>query len=99
MIPIANKPIGIKEMRKAISDKDVCLAYLQYRKEVDSTIGIGNIGKNIQFPYEILAERFNVPEKVAHRACERACDRDFIEYGVSLRSGWLTEKGMALIKG
>ena len=28
---------------------------------------------------------------------ERAARRDLVEYGVSLRTGWLTDKGRALL--
>lgn len=51
------------------------------------------------FPYEMIAACTGCPEKVAYRACERACDNGLIEYGVSLRTGWLTDKGKALLEG
>lgn len=51
-----------------------------------------------QWPYQLLAERTGQPEKVCYRAMERACRRGLIEYGVSLRSGWLTEKGQAILR-
>lgn len=51
------------------------------------------------WPYEILKEWTGQPEKVCERAMERAERRGLIEYGVSLRSGWLTEKGKALLEG
>lgn len=50
------------------------------------------------FPYVILQEMTGQCEKVCYRAMERAADRDLIEYGVSLRTGWLTEKGEKLLK-
>jgi hypothetical protein len=43
-------------------------------------------------------EWFNAPEKVCLAAMDRACNRDLIEYGVSLRSAWPTEKGKQLIQ-
>ena len=36
--------------------------------------------------------------KIAYRAMERAHRHGLIEYGVSLRSGWLTELGKALLR-
>lgn len=72
--------------RSDISDKEVCLAVAEYEK----TRG--------DFPYETLAKKFNCDEKLAYKACERASDNGLIEYGVSLRTGWLTEKGKELIK-
>ncbi|HEY5798298.1 MAG TPA: hypothetical protein VIU82_25130 [Bosea sp. (in: a-proteobacteria)] len=50
-----------------------------------------------KFPYETLAALTGAPEKVTYAACERACDRNLIEFGVSLRTGWLTTKGEELL--
>jgi len=74
--------------RQDISNLEVCKAYQQYKKEQK------------EFPYEILAHKFSCDEKVAYSACERAAafPSNLIEYGVSLRTGWLTEKGEQLIK-
>lgn len=71
--------------RKDISDKQVCKAYSESKK-------------CNKFPYELLTEWTGQPEKVCISAMERAYDRGYIEYGVSLRSGWLSEKGLALLK-
>lgn len=71
--------------RSDITDIDVCLAVEEYQKE-----------KNL-YPYELLADKFNCDEKLAYSACERAFNHDLIDYGVSLRTGWLTEKGKQLI--
>lgn len=49
------------------------------------------------WPYEVLARQTGVPEKVAYAACERAEAHGLIECGVSLRSGWLTDAGRALL--
>lgn len=72
--------------RKDISDLEVCRAVKRYRE----TRG--------DFPYEFLARKFECDEKLAYSACERAVDNDLIEYGVSMRTGWLTEKGENLLK-
>lgn len=53
--------------------------------------------KHQVWPYEILAQWTGEPEKVCYRAIERASERGLIEYGVSLRTGWLSEKGKALL--
>lgn len=71
--------------RKDISDIQVLRAY-QKHKEGDS-----------RFPYEILSEETGQPEKVCYAAMERAAGRGFLDYGVSLRSGWITEKGLELL--
>lgn len=49
------------------------------------------------WPYETLARQTGAPEKVTFAACERAERRGLIECGVSLRSGWLTAAGKALL--
>ncbi|AHC30571.1 hypothetical protein CC53_gp154 [Rhizobium phage vB_RleS_L338C] len=66
---------------KHISDKQVCEAYLAARLDSE------------RFPYDYLMEVTGQPFKVCYRCMERACDRGMIEYGVSLRTGWLTEYG------
>lgn len=50
------------------------------------------------FPYETLADAFGCSQKVAYRACERACRHGLLEYGTSLRTGWLTDKGKELLR-
>lgn len=47
-----------------------------------------------RWPYEI-AEAAGYPWKVAYRRMERLVELGFVDYGVSLRTGWLTEKGRA----
>lgn len=71
---------------KDITDKQVCEAYVESK------------ASPALWPYEILERITNQPEKVCCRAMERARRRGFIDYGVSLRSGWLTEKGRELIE-
>lgn len=73
--------------RKDITDKQVCEAV----RDCKST------NHREFWPYELLAQRTGECEKVCYAAMERAYDRDYIEYGVSLRSGWLTEEGRRLI--
>jgi len=78
---------------KNISDEQVCSAYYQCQLQksmvMDAPMDL--------YPYHFLMEWTGECEKVCFRAMERACDRGYIEYGVSLRCGWLTEKGMELI--
>ena len=70
-----------------VSDKEVCLAYKNSCEM-----------NHEKWPYEILAEKFGLPEKVCYRACQRAETRGYIDCGISLRSGWLTESGEKLLK-
>lgn len=72
---------------KDISDKQVCEAYRDF-KAADM---------RGPWPYELLQERTGQPLKVCWRAMERASDRGFVDYGVSLRTGWLTPEGEALL--
>ena len=72
---------------KDISDKQVVAAFHQAREE-----------QYEQWPYEILASGTGQPEKVCYRAMERAERRGLVEYGVSLRTGWLTEAGLKLLQ-
>ncbi len=51
-----------------------------------------------EFITDLLVARIGCPIKVAESALKRAIDRDLIDYGVSTRTGWLTEKGEQLIK-
>jgi len=51
----------------------------------------------IVWPSEFLAEWTGEPIKVCYAAVERAKKRGYIDCGVSLRSGWLTDKGKELI--
>jgi hypothetical protein len=76
-----------------ISDRDVCLAYKEYHKRMEKQ-GY----EKPYYPYEFLSKHTGKNEVACFKACERAERRGFIEYGVSLRTGWLTEKGEELIK-
>ena len=95
--PAAPKPAKPKRVKhwqkKHISDELVCVAVAHYNHVMKAS----NYRADEPFPYEKLAEITGAPEKVTYAACERACDRELIEYGVSLRTGWLTDKGKALV--
>lgn len=80
---------------KDITDKQVCEAYAQYADESKSRTDW--IEGHFKFPYDLLKDWTGQPFKVCWRAMERAAKRDLIEYGVSLRTGWLTAKGKALL--
>ena len=76
---------------KDITDKQVVEAYQEYQKSVAEE-------GYLKYPYEILRDITGEPEKVCLRAMERAEGRGFIECGVSLRSGWITDEGLKLIR-
>ena len=76
---------------KDISDRAVCIAVDCYQIAMKAPHA-----PHVPFPYEILSVVTGECEKVCYRAMERAARRGYLEYGVSLRTGWLTEKGKAL---
>lgn len=80
---------------KDVTDKMVCTAYAEAARQRGQ--GIGEVWSDYEYPYVILMRETGECEKVCYRAMERACDRDFVEFGVSLRTGWLTEKGIKLL--
>lgn len=95
--------------RSDITDKMVVAAYAEYQTEFDAAyqeVGGGAIDldlpqnrmRRVPYPYDRLCAVLGCPEKVAYSAMERAADRGLIEYGVSLRTGWPTEKGIALFQ-
>lgn len=73
---------------KDISDRQVCEAYRDF---LDGE-------RRGPWPYELLQARTGQCFKVCWRAMERACERNLVEFGVNLRSGWLTPEGRALLQ-
>lgn len=49
------------------------------------------------FPYDYLMAWTGEPFKVCWAAMERAYDHGLLDVGVSLRTGWLSDKGKQLI--
>ena len=45
----------------------------------------------------VLVAETGQPEKVCIRAIERSSMRDLIEFGVSLRTAWPTDRGLELL--
>lgn len=54
------------------------------------------LGKSQLTPERQLAQ---FPVKVVMQRMSRLADRDMIEYGVSLRTAWLTDKGAFILAG
>jgi hypothetical protein len=86
---------------KDVTDLMVCQAYadakaLRHKPSPGHIFGLRALPPT-PCPYELLMLRTNECLKVCYQAMERAHKRDLIEYGTSLRSGWLTEKGKALL--
>ena len=90
-------------MRRNITDGMVCRAvakFTQRNRRHIAKYGLFNFQKklNFHFPYEVLSRATGESEKVRFRAMERAAAHGLIEYGVSLRTAWLTNKGEKLIE-
>ena len=91
---------------KDISDVQVLQAFVDFRaaEGMDKPIPPGKIFgmsppvTETKWPYHILMERTGEPFKVCYRAIERAESRGLLDCGVSLRTGWLTDKGKALLE-
>lgn len=89
---------------KHVTDKMVCEAVAEYQRELDAELAALSPGTifglravQTEWPYDKLMRRTGECMKVCYRAMERACDRGYLEYGVSLRTAWLTDKGKALL--
>lgn len=52
----------------------------------------------MKFITTLLMERTGAPLKVCESALNRAIKRNLIDYGVSARTGWLTDKGIELLE-
>lgn len=76
-----------------ITDRLVCEAFVasqRYRKTHDEPW---------KWPYDYLMEWTGLSIDECEMAMEDACENDLVECGVSLRTGWLTERGKGLIDG
>jgi hypothetical protein len=78
---------------KDISDKQVVEAFL-----VCGAYNTANPVEHWVNPQEALSARTGQPLKVCRAAIDRAFNRGYIDYGVSLLRGWVTEKGKELLK-
>lgn len=76
---------------KSITDLQVAQAYAQWRLELEST---PNQARDALTILQLITKE---PPKVCYRAAERADKRGLIDYGTSLRTGWLTDKGNQLL--
>lgn len=72
---------------KDITTQQVLTAYTVYREQ------------GYRWPTDYLMAVTGQPEKVCCRAMERECKRGLITYGVSLRGGMLTERGVEALAG
>jgi hypothetical protein len=79
-VAIAKAAGGLTVATKDITDRQVCEAVRDWKHT------------NV-FADELLATRTGQPLKVATSALERAERRGLIDYGVSLRTAWLTDAG------
>lgn len=73
---------------KDISDIQVIEACIK-NKEASRVVGESAI--------TFLMRETGQPEKVCYAAMDRAANRDYIDYGTSVRTAWPTEKGLELL--
>jgi hypothetical protein len=78
---------------KDVTDLMVCRAYAEAQRQRGE-----NWDRDYELPYVILQRMTGECLKVCYRAMERACDRNLVEFGVSLRTGWLTKSGLELLE-
>lgn len=72
--------------RKDISTKDVLIACHKFHNGDEKA------------PWQILMDEFNAPEKVVYAAMKRDEKKGLIDYGVSLRTAWVTTEGYEFLK-
>lgn len=79
--------------RKDISDLQVLQAYVDAKalRAERNRAGLGG-----PWPEELLEQRTGQCPKVCWAAMERADARGLLEWGMNLRGGWLTEKGVLM---
>ena len=51
--------------------------------------------EKVGMTWKYIQRKMNAPEKVIYAAMEREDNRGFLEWGVSLRTAWLTKAGKA----
>ena len=54
-------------------------------------------GEKPRFAYRTLCNKY--PEKVVYAKFQKALNKDYIDYGTSILSPWLTEKGIETLIG
>lgn len=52
--------------------------------------------KDFPYTYEILGKKYG-SEKLIFKLMEKLADLGYLEYGVSLRTAWLTDKGLMVL--
>lgn len=83
---------------KHITDIQVLRAYAEARLSRDIERSTpSHAGNRITWPEDLLQRWTGQPKKVCFSAMQRAHRRGYTDYGVSLRAGWITPEGHALI--
>jgi len=72
---------------KHVSDEKVLKAVLKSRD-----------GDHKYWPYELLSKETGECEKVCYRAMERTNNKGYLDYGVSLRTAWVTPEGKEFLE-
>ena len=80
----------LKWKRKDIPTEAVLKACQQFHSK--------NSFLNRKAPWKFLLEEFKAPVNVIYSAMERDFNKGYLEYGVSLRTSWLTKEGEQFLK-
>lgn len=85
---------------ETISDTEVCAAYLacQIQKDAEKARGRPWWQSRHETAEVVLKRMTGASDDACLLAMDRAEDKGLVEYGVSLRTGWLTGKGLALLQ-
>lgn len=78
---------------KDIPDALVLKAYDEYRDIPESREKRERTGNGYTYPYDLLMQWTGQPFKVCYKCMQRAESRGLVDCGVSLRTGWITDKG------
>ena len=55
--------------------------------------------ERLMMTWEYIQAKTGAPEKVIYSAMEREENRNYLDCGVSMRTSWLTDEGMAKLRG
>lgn len=77
---------------KDVPDKLVCKVVAER-----DAVPIGEL-RGVGCPLDILADMTGQPRKVCLRAMERSFRHGYLEYGISIRTAWLTEAGWQFLE-
>lgn len=82
----------VKELSEVVNDWK--------RKNIPTYVVLGVFSRPLEERYpadKTISDEIGAPQKVVWAAMERDCRLGYLEYGINLRGGWLTDKGKAAL--